>query len=102
MSEVLSPDDNSSKTGLGIDRVGWKKVGKGALIAGAGALLGGATGPQVVTIAIEQGWLDPSLPTTKPETYGFFVAASSFLWSVLTQMAYKCLGRFPVPREGSE
>jgi hypothetical protein len=88
-------DEAPDKTGFGIDRIGWRKIGKGAVIAGAGALAGGFTGPQVISVAIEQGWISPDLPSTKPETYGLLITAASFAWSMIAQIAHKFFGRFP-------
>lgn len=93
--------EQPTKTGLGIDKIGWKKIGKGAIIALAGAGIGSATGPEVIDIAIEQGWLNADMPLAQPKTYGALVAICGAFWSVLVQMSHKFLGSFPAPQDDS-
>lgn len=94
MTENIPDTDDGSPKGR-IDTLGWQKIGKGTMIATAGGGLGGLTANQFVQIAIEQGWLSPSMPSDQPATFTMIVVVAGILWSILIQVARKWFTNYP-------
>lgn len=95
----MSPvEEGPDKTGLGIDEMGVQKIKQRAVWGSLEAAGGGVTGASLVSIAIEQGWISPTLPTDKPTTFVAIISVATWVMSIGVTAARKFFGKFPIPK----